>query len=65
MDIKLRGTLAAPRRRQRGSAVVEYTIITLLVVVVLIADTNVIAMVIDAVKQLYGAFTFALSITTP
>lgn len=53
------------RRGARGSAAIEFSIITFLVVVVLIAEPNVITLLLDAIKQVYGAFTSALSMTFP
>jgi Flp pilus assembly pilin Flp len=52
-------------RRQQGSAVVEYAIITFFVVVVLITQDNVIAQVMQAIKDMYEAFSFAISMTFP
>lgn len=62
-----------PRRRrvaawpghQRGSALIEYSIIAFLVVVVLISQENVVAQLMQAIRDLYGAFSFALSMTFP
>lgn len=51
--------------RQRGSALIEYSIVTFLVVVVLISQDNVVAQLMQAIKDLYGAFSFALSMTFP
>lgn len=52
-------------RRQRGSAAIEYLLVTSLVVIVIIAEPNVVVEVMDAIKQVYRAFTFALGLTYP
>ncbi|MBB1088710.1 hypothetical protein H4F99_09430 [Lysobacter sp. SG-8] len=52
-------------RHQRGSAVIEYSIIAMLVIVVLVANENVVGQLMQAIKDLYGAFTHALSVTFP
>lgn len=43
----------------------EYTIVLLLLVVVLIASPDVITQIIDALKDLYEAFTVAIGQTYP
>lgn len=50
---------------QRGGATIEFSIITFLAVVVLLAEPDVVTMLMDAIKQVYGAFTSALSMTFP
>ncbi len=50
---------------QRGSATVEYLLVTSLVVIVLVAEPNVVVEVMDALKQVYRAFTFTLGFTYP
>ena len=59
----------APRnslRLQRGSAIVEYTIVAFLAVLVLVGtDGDVVKMVMDAIRTIYLAFTSALSMTYP
>ncbi len=51
-------------RGQRGSALVEYTVVVLLLVVVLIAtDGNVIRELVGAVREAYASFVYALSIS--
>lgn len=55
-----------PGRLQRGSAVIEYTIVAFLAVVVLVGtDEDVVRMVMEAIRTIYGAFTHALSVTYP
>lgn len=57
---------SVPRRLQRGSAVVEYSIVAFLAVTVLVGvDENVVQMVMEAVRTMYLAFTNALSMTYP
>lgn len=48
---------------QRGQALIEFTVVTLLVVVVLIAQPNVIVALVDALRAAYQAFTYAISFT--
>jgi len=50
--------------RQRGSALVEYTIVVMFLVVVLVATNgNVIHELVEAVRDAYAAFVYALSIS--
>lgn len=49
--------------RQRGSALIEYTIVVLFLVVVLLANPNVIAELANAVRDAYTSFVYALSIS--
>jgi Flp pilus assembly pilin Flp len=51
------------RRQQRGGALVEYTVVVLLLVVALLADPNVIRQLADAVRDAYTSFVYALSIS--
>lgn len=54
------------RRRQAGSATVEYAIVAFLAVIVLVgSDGNVVQMVMEAIRTMYRAFTSALSMTYP
>lgn len=53
----------APRRLQRGGAHTEYMIVAMLVVLVLIADDNVIKQLVDAVRKAYSTFVYALSVS--
>ena len=55
-------TVRAPRR-QRGSATVEYTIVAAFVVIVLIANENVIKQLADAIRNAYASFAYALSVS--
>lgn len=52
-------------RYQRGSALIEYSIVAFLAIIVLISQENQIAALMDAIKDLYGAFTYSLSMTFP
>lgn len=53
----------SPRATQRGQALIEFTVVTLLVVVVLIAQPNVVVALVDALRTAYQAFTYAISFT--
>lgn len=60
------GAPRASLRLQRGSAIVEYTIVAFLAVLVLVGtDGDVVKMVMDAIRTIYLAFTSALSMTYP
>lgn len=50
-------------RRQRGSATIEYTIVALFVVIVLIANENVISQLATAIRNAYASFVYALSVS--
>lgn len=56
---------AAAARAQRGSAVIEYSIVTFLAVAVVVAQPNVVADLMDAIHKVYQAFTHAISLTFP
>lgn len=51
------------RGRQRGSALIEYTVVVLLLVTVLLANPNVIRQLADALRDAYTSFVYALSIS--
>lgn len=50
-----------PRRAQRGGALVEYTLVVLLLVLVLVVDPNVIGQLAQALREAYASFVYALS----
>jgi Flp pilus assembly pilin Flp len=52
-------------RGQRGAAMMEYVLITLLIVIVLIASPNVIEEIVNALKEVYRAFVYALGMSYP
>ncbi|MCF7223600.1 hypothetical protein [Marilutibacter chinensis] len=54
-----------PARGQRGNAIVEYTLITGLAVLVLVSNPNVVAETLNAIKSMYEAFAYSLSTTFP
>ena len=47
---------------QRGSATAEYMIVATLVVVILVANDNVIKQLADAFRNAYASFLYALSV---
>ena len=49
--------------KQRGSATAEYTIVAMFVVIVLIANENVIKELADAIRNAYASFAYALSVS--
>ncbi len=53
------------RKRQRGQTSIEYTIVVALVVLVLIegGDTSPVAEVVKALKDYFGAYSWAISFT--
>lgn len=50
-------------RRQRGSALVEYTVVVLFLIVVLVANPNLMRQVADAMRDAYTSFVYALSVS--
>ncbi|WP_198148800.1 hypothetical protein [Luteibacter yeojuensis] len=50
-------------RKQRGSAMVEYAIVGMLIVLVLVADPNVIKQLADALRDAYASFVYTLSVS--
>jgi Flp pilus assembly pilin Flp len=54
---------ACSPRGQRGSATAEYAVVALFVVVVLVANENVIKELADAIRNAYAAFGYALSVS--
>jgi Flp pilus assembly pilin Flp len=53
----------ASRRQQHGGAHTEYMIVAMLVVLVLIADDNVVKQLVDAIRKAYSSFAYALSVS--
>lgn len=51
------------RALQRGQGLIEYSVVTLLVVVVLVARPNVILELVESVRKAYEAFTYAISLS--
>lgn len=49
---------------QAGQATIEYTLVLMLAVVVLLARPDVITQIVDALKEAYAAFVFALSFSS-
>ena len=49
------------RREQLGQATIEYTVVVMLVVIVLIARPNVVDDILNALKEAYSAFVYAIS----
>lgn len=50
-------------RRQHGGALVEYTVVALLLVLVLVADPNAIPQLAKALRDVYASFVYALSVS--
>ena len=48
---------------QAGQATIEYTVVVIAVVIVLIANPDVIADIVNALKQAYAAFVNAISVS--
>ncbi|MGO3128024.1 MAG: hypothetical protein ACTIJY_08125 [Luteimonas sp.] len=53
------------RGTQKGAATIEYTIVTALFVIALLAPTNTFSDLMDAIKQVFQAFTYTLSVSYP
>jgi len=51
------------RRYQRGSAVAEYTIVVLFLVLVLVANPDAIPKLMQSLKEAYSSFVYALSVS--
>ena len=49
--------------RQRGSATAEYIMVATFVIIVLIANENVIKELADAIRNAYASFAYALSVS--
>lgn len=50
------------RRTQRGAGLVEYIVVTLLVVLVLVADQNVITLLASDLRKVYAALVYTISV---
>lgn len=52
-----------PARLQRGQGLIEYSIVTMLAVLILVGNPNVILQLLEALREMYDAFvdTIALS----
>ena len=53
------------RGTQRGAATIEYAVVTALFLIALLAPTNTFSDLMDAIKQVYLAFTYSLSVSYP
>ncbi len=62
MNESVSRTVAQPRTRQRGSASAEYLMVAMFVVIVLVANDNVIKQLADAIRNAYASFLYALSV---
>ncbi|MCW0372657.1 hypothetical protein [Xanthomonas sacchari] len=51
------------RRLQRGQSTIEYTVVVMALVIVLIAKPDLITAVVTALKELYSAFVYAISVS--
>lgn len=49
-------------RAQRGSALIEYSIVTALGIIVLVAEPNIILELVQAMRKAYSSFVYALSL---
>ncbi|MGX9721503.1 hypothetical protein [Stenotrophomonas acidaminiphila] len=54
--------LPASWRAQRGAALIEYTAITALGIIVLVAEPNIILELVQALRKAYSSFVYALSL---
>lgn len=54
---------APSRRVQRGQSLIEYSVITAFAVVVLIANPDAIPALLNALKDVYESFSFAISLS--
>ncbi len=52
----------ASRRAQRGAALIEYTVVTVLGIIVLVAEPNIILELVQALRTAYSSFVYALSL---
>lgn len=50
-------------RRQRGGALVEYTVVVLLLVLVLVANPDALPQLAKALRDVYSSFVYALSVS--
>lgn len=49
------------RRHQRGAALIEYTVVASLGVLVLVAEPNIVMELIGSLRKAYQGFTYMLS----
>lgn len=50
------------RRAQHGAALIEYTIVTVLGIIVLVAEPNIVLELVQALRKAYSSFVYALSL---
>lgn len=48
-------------RSQRGSAMIEYMVVATFLVIVLVANPNVIKQLADALRDVYASFVYTIS----
>ena len=51
------------RRLQCGQSTIEYTVVVMALVIVLIAKPDLMTEVVTALKELYSAFVYAISVS--
>lgn len=60
--LRRRGRRTTPHA-QRGGALVEYVIVVLALLLVLVANPNVIQQLLQALREAYTSFVYALSVS--
>lgn len=60
---RIAGGARTPVRYQRGGALVEYTVVVLLLVLVLVAYPDAIPQLAKALREVYASFAYALSVS--
>jgi Flp pilus assembly pilin Flp len=49
------------RRQQRGAAMIEYAVVTMVAVLVLVAEPNIVLELVESIRKAYQGFTYMLS----
>jgi Flp pilus assembly pilin Flp len=57
----VRSVKSVSRRQQRGAAMIEYAVVTMVAVLVLVAEPNIVLELVESIRKAYQGFTYMLS----
>lgn len=57
----MRSVKSVSRRQQRGAAMIEYAVVTMVAVLVLVAEPNIVLELVESIRKAYQGFTYMLS----
>lgn len=57
----MRSVKSVSHRQQRGAAMIEYAVVTMVAVLVLVAEPNIVLELVESIRKAYQGFTYMLS----